>query len=46
MMNDRNSIGKEVLLVRQLHDQNVVYFAKKHLNISRKRIPRTNILLS
>lgn len=38
MMNDRNSIGKEVLLVRQLHDQNVVYFAKK----TSKYIQKTN----
>ena len=46
MMNDRQKKVIEVLLVRHLHDQNVVYFAKKHLNISRKRIPRTNILFS
>ena len=32
-MNDQSDIEKEVLLVRQVYNQNVVYFAKKNLNI-------------
>ena len=40
MMNYRNHIGKEILLVSHVYYQNVVYFDKKHLNTSRKRIPK------
>ena len=29
IMDDRNDIGKEILLVSQVYYQNVVYFAKK-----------------